>query len=126
MFSACALQYAFGVISPNTSNTNVIIPVAIPTPTLPNNVIERSVVIAAAETFARLLPISNVVSILLGFDFSFWRDFAPRLFSLRNFFNCPLLIEIKATSRPLKYAEVTTMQSNATMENAISTMFLDV
>jgi hypothetical protein len=79
-----ALQYVFGVISPNTRIKNVITPTAIPNPSLPNNLIATLVASADAPTFTRLFPKFTLDIIQLGFVFSLCSVLEPFLPSLNN------------------------------------------
>jgi hypothetical protein len=68
-----------GIISPKVRIKNVIIPVAIPTPSGPNWLVIKNVIIADDPTFTILFPIRIVIISFSGFDFSFFTKFIPVL-----------------------------------------------
>ena len=111
-FAGSLMAMVFGVISPNVSKMNVIIPVIAAilnaklwSPMEVNNSIRKAVAIAEAPILVMLFPMRMAVIKFRGFSKIFSSFFAPFIFCsfrLRNFIR---LTAVKAVSAPEKKAD---------------------
>ncbi|MFA7139337.1 MAG: hypothetical protein WC151_12555, partial [Bacteroidales bacterium] len=105
IFSEFCAANDFGVISPNIRINKVIIPVATPTPVLPNASMAKDVIKDDAPILTTLLPISMALNSLLGSLSNLFILFAPfSLFSTICLTRI-LLKDIKAVSEAENKAE---------------------
>ena len=101
---------------------NVIIPIAIANPSLPNNFRATSVAIAVAATFTRLFPRLTLAIMRLGFFFNFRSDAEPFTLSFTICSILDILVPTKATSKPLKNPEspIKTTRTGISTSNCIA------
>lgn len=107
IFSEFFTATDLGVISPKIKTNNVTIPVAIPTPVLPNNSMLKEVAIEEAKIFTKLLPTKIELNSLFGSSIKDRTILAFLLPSSDKCFIRMILTDVKAVSEDEKNADST-------------------